>query len=221
MTRTKKLITCALLIAVSAALALLSDVLPIRLPFGGSVTIVSMLPIVLASYLFGLKWGLGTAFVYSVVQLFISFKTVSAFFLPGEDQMILWKALLICLIDYIVAYTVIGFSGVFRKAISNPSAALCLGSVVGLTLRYLAHTVSGAIFFGSWANWFFEDSFPEYGEAAGRFSAWALAHFSGSGLGWFYSVVYNGLYMIPEIVLTAIVAFILPLFLKKYVKVSD
>lgn len=215
------MITCALLIALSTVLALVSDVLPLRLPFGGSITLASMLPIVIAAYLFGTGWGLGSAFVYSVIQLFISFKTVSAYFLPGEDQMILWKALLICLLDYIVAYTLIGFSGLFRKAIKNPSPALCLGSVVGLFLRYFAHIVSGAIFFGSWANWFFEDSFPEYGEAAGRFSAWALAHFSGSGLGWFYSAVYNGLYMIPEIVLTAILAFILPLFLKKYIKPVD
>ncbi len=221
MTKTKKLVTCALLVAVSTALALLSDILPIRLPFGGSITLVSMLPIVIAAYMFGLKWGIGSAFVYSVVQLLISFKTVSAYFLPGEDQMVLWKALLICLIDYIIAYTVIGFAGVFRKTVKNTSASLCLGSVVGLFLRYLAHIISGAIFFGSWAGWFFEDKFPEYGEATGRFSEWALAHFSGDGLGWFYSVVYNGLYMIPEIVLTAVVAFILPLFLKKYIKVYD
>ena len=40
---------------------------------------------------------------------------------------------------------------------------------------------------------------------------------SGGVLALFYSIVYNGLYMIPEIILTAILAFILPKVLGKYI----
>ena len=61
------------------------------------------------------------------------------------------------------------------------------------------HIISGAIFFGAWAEWFFsQDNFYKIGEKI-------LSTFSGAGLAFIYSVFYNGLYMIPEIIITAIV----------------
>lgn len=213
MSNTKKLSTCAILVAMATALAIISMVLPLQLPFGGSVTFASMLPIVICAYMFGVKWGLGSAFVFSVIQMILGGKTVASFFLPGDSRMIWWQAILVCLIDYIAAYTVIGFAGIFSKKDKNPSVSLCLGSVFGLLLRYLCHFISGAIFFGIWAEWFFSE--------AGAFGEWVLSHMSGTGLAMFYSLVYNGLYMIPEIILTAVLAFILPKFLGKYIKVSE
>ena len=53
MSNTKKLSTCAVLVAMATALAIISMVLPLRLPFGGSVTFASMLPIVICAYMFG------------------------------------------------------------------------------------------------------------------------------------------------------------------------
>lgn len=75
-------------------------------------------------------------------------------------------------------------------------------SIVALSLRYLAHIISGYIFFGTWAEWFFSQD----GFALG---AKILEKFSGQGLALLYSVIYNGLYMIPEIIITAIVALII------------
>ena len=213
MTNTKKLSTCAILVAMATALALISKVLPLELPFGGSVTFASMPPIVICAYMFGVKWGLGSAFVFSIVQMLLGGKTVASFFLPGDSQMIWWQAILVCLIDYIAAYTVIGFAGIFSKKDKNPSVALCEGAIFGLLLRYLCHFISGAIFFGIWAEWFFSE--------AGAFGEWVLARMSGVGLAMFYSIFYNGLYMVPEIILTAVLAFILPKFLGKYIKVCD
>lgn len=210
MTNTKKLSTCAVLIAMAAALALVSELIPLQLPFGGSVTLASMLPIVLCGYMFGVKWGLGSAFVFSIIQMILGAKTVASFFMPGDSQMIWWKAVLVCLIDYVLAYTVIGFSGLFAGKFKSTSAELCLGSVVALLLRYLCHIVSGAIFFGVWAEWFFSE--------AGSFGAWVLSNMSGGTLALFYSVVYNGLYMIPEIILTAILAFVLPKLMKNQIR---
>jgi thiamine transporter len=67
-------------------------------------------------------------------------------------------------------------------------------------LRYVAHVVSGAIFFGTWAEWFFtQDGFPAWGQAI-------LNTFSGDALATVYSIIYNGTYMIPEIIITAVVA---------------
>ena len=130
-------------------------------------------------------------------------KTVAAFFLPGDSQMVVWQALCVCLLDYIVAFTVLGFGGIFRNKIKNPSAALALGAFVALSLRYIVHIISGAIFFGAWAEWFFtQEGFYSIG-------AKIMETFSGAELSIAYSVFYNGLYMIPEIIITTIVAAIL------------
>ncbi len=211
MKNTKKLAMSAMLVALSAVLALISMMIPLQLPFGGSVTLASMLPIVLVGYMFGVKWGLGSALVFAVIQLFLGWGTVTAFFMPGEEQMRWYKAILVCLIDYILAYTVLGFSGIFSKKIKKPAVALCLGSIFALMLRYICHILSGAIFFGTWAEWFFTDVMPGMGE-------WVLSSFSGWGLAAVYSVVYNGLYMIPEIILTAVLAAIVPAIMGKYVR---
>lgn len=213
MKNTKKLAVCAMMVALASALAIVSMLIPLRLPFGGDITLACMLPIVVAGYMYGTKWGLGTAFVFSIVQMILGGKTVASFFLPGDSQMIWWQAIIVCLLDYILAYTVIGFSGLFAKKIKNPSVALCAGSAFGLLLRYIVHIISGAIFFGIWAEWFFSE--------AGAFGEWVLSHISGNALSWFYSVCYNGLYMIPEIILTSILGFVLPIFLGKYIKPQD
>ena len=170
---TKVLVECALLIAIATVLNVVCSFIPfLNLPFGGGFTICSMLPIVLAAYRNGTKWGLLTGFVYAVVQMLLGFKTVSAFFMPSSDSyMVLWKAICVCLIDYIIAYTVLGFGGIFRNKIKNPSASLCVGSIVALSLRYLAHIISGYIFFGTWAEWFFsQDGFALGAKILEKFS---------------------------------------------------
>ena len=137
--KTKALVESGLLLALATILSMLKI---FELPYGGSITLASMLPIVIIAYRRGLKWGIGAAGVYSVLQIFTGMKTVSAFFLPGDSQEIWWRALLIVFLDYIVAYTVIGFAAVFRKK-ASASEALCLGAVFGLLLRFLTHIVSG------------------------------------------------------------------------------
>lgn len=198
----RRLTTTAILIAISVVLALLSDLFSLRLPMGGSVTLASMLPLVIVSYLYGTRWGLCASFTYALLQLFLlSWRTVSAFFLPNSDSyMILWQALLVCLIDYVVAYTVIGFSGLCRRL--NKRVALPLGALIGVGLRYVAHIVSGAVFYGAWAEWFF----AEGSELPAEVNAFFLNTFSGASLSVAYSAVYNGLYMIPEIILTTVIA---------------
>ena len=189
-------------ILISAAM-ILSFIQPFQLPFGGGITIAGMLPIVLISYRHGVKWGIFSAFVYSLLQLATGISTVRAFFLPeSEGGYVLWKALCIVFLDYILAYTVLGFGGVFRRRLS-PSWALCLGSVTALGLRYIVHIISGAVFFGTWAEWFFtQEGFYSIGSAI-------MENFSGDSLAVVYSVFYNGLYMLPEILITSIAAYTL------------
>ena len=198
--RTEAITISAIMIAFSVSISAICAVMPfLNLPFGGGFTIASMLPIIIVAYMYGTKWGILTAFVYSVLQMLLGFNTVSAFFLPGDSQMIWWRAILVCLIDYVLAYTVLGFGGIFRKNLDTKKA-LCIGSIVAISLRYIAHIVSGAVFFGAWAEWFFtQEGFPAWGQTI-------LDTFSGDALAIIYSIIYNGTYMIPEIIITAIVA---------------
>lgn len=194
----ERLVFSAVFIALASVLSLFQ---PFHLPQGGGITILSMLPIIVISYRYGIKWGLGSAFIFSILQMLFGFNTVSAFFMPGDNQQVWWKAIIICLMDYILAYSAMCLGGLFRKN-SNPSTALCLGSIVALSVRYLTHILSGAIFFGTWAEWWFTDVM------SGEFGASVLAEYSGFSLALFYSIIYNGLYMLPEIILTAIGAFV-------------
>ncbi|MGM9631630.1 MAG: energy-coupled thiamine transporter ThiT [Eubacteriales bacterium] len=198
--RTEALTVSAVMVAFAISIAAVCAALPfLNLPFGGGFTVASMLPIIIVAYMYGTKWGLLTAFVYSIMQMLLGFNTVSSFFLPGDSQMIWYRAIIVCLIDYVIAYTVLGFGGIFRKKLSK-GKALCLGSIVAISLRYIAHIISGAIFFGTWAEWFFtQDGFPAWGQAI-------VDALSGASLSIVYSIIYNGLYMIPEIIITAVVA---------------
>ena len=200
---TVRLVESALLIAIAAVIELISKALGLELPFGGTITLASMFPIVLVACKYGTKWGLLSGFTYSLVQMLLGAKTVSAMFLPGDDQMVLWQAICICLLDYVLAYTLLGLGGIFKGKFKKPAAELALGAFVALLLRYLVHIVSGAIFYGAYAEWFFtQEGFYSIGEKI-------LGTFSGSSLAIAYSIFYNGLYMVPEIILTTVVAAIL------------
>lgn len=195
--RLRKLVTCAMLIAIAIVLTF---VVAYESPFGGSVTVLSMLPIVLIGYLYGVKWGFGSALVFGILKILVSMKTVSALFMPGDSQQLWWKAILICLLDYVIAYTVLGVASLFRK-IGKPSAALGIGALVACVCRYIVHVISGAVFYGSWASWFF----GELGETG----AAIMEKYSGASLSILYSVLYNAVYMIPETILTTVAAFII------------
>jgi thiamine transporter len=198
--RTQALTVSAIMIAFATSISAICAVMPfLNLPFGGGFTIASMLPIIIVAYMYGTKWGLLTAFAYSILQMLLGFNTVSAFFLPGDSQMLWWRAVLVIFIDYILAYSVLGLGGVFRKKFETKKA-IVLGSIFAISLRYISHILSGAIFFGTWAEWFFtQDGFYSWGQKI-------LETFSGASLATVYSIIYNGTYMIPEIVITAIVA---------------
>ncbi|MBQ4630743.1 MAG: energy-coupled thiamine transporter ThiT [Clostridia bacterium] len=211
--KTKKLVTTAMLLAFALILSLIQI---IKLPFGGSVTLVSMLPVILIGYMYGIKYGLCSAFVYSILQMLVGFGTVSAFFLPGDSQMALTSAVLICVIDYVFAYSVLGLGGLFKNKIKNDTLAFCIGVTVCILLRYIMHIISGYIFFGAWAEWFFADStgLSQIGALKG-FCSWVMSNFGGKSLSLFYSVIYNGSYMLPELIITLLVSPVVTRILKK------
>lgn len=205
--KVRRLTVSAMMLALATVLAIVCAYIPfLNLPFGGGFTVASMLPIVLVAYMYGIKWGFFTSACYSVIQILLSLTqgaggTVMALFMPASDDFMGYgKGVLVILIDYIIAYTVLGIGGIYRNCVKNKTLALSLGTLTALSLRYIAHIISGYIFYGAWAEWFFtQDGFYSVG-------GFILDNFSGNMLSLVYSVFYNGLFMIPEIIITTIAA---------------
>ncbi len=209
--KTRKLTESAMLIAVAIVLELMSKMFIPELPFGGQITLCSMLPVVLISYRHGVKWGLGAGFAYALLEMALGAKTVAAAFQPGYfgDEALVVNALVMCFMDYIAAFTALGLGGIFRNRIQKPGTALTLGAFVALSARYLCHVISGYVLFAGWAEWFFtQDGFPTWG-------AQLVSNLSPELLGLTYSLVYNGMYMLPEMLITCLGA----LFITKAPKV--
>ena len=199
---TKRMTESAMLLSLAVVLDVVSKMFIPPMTFGGQVTLASMLPVVLIGYRYGIRWGMASGFCYGLIQMALGGGTVAAAFQPGffgEGRMIL-NAFIMCALDYMLAYSLLGLAGVFRNVIVTPSLALMLGTVTAMTARYLAHVTSGYILFSGWAVWFFtQDGFPAWG-------AVLVETLSPEMLGLAYSVVYNGMYMVPETILTAIAA---------------
>lgn len=203
--KTKRLTESAMLLAVAIILELLSKTFIPEMAFGGQFTIASMLPVVLVSYRHGMKWGFVASFTYALIEMVMGAKTMAAAFQPGYfgDAAMIGNALLMGLMDYVVAYTLLGLGGIFRNRIKHPGISLMCGSLVALSARYLAHIISGYILFAGWAESFFtQESFPAWG-------AWLVENLNPATLALAYSAVYNGFYMIPEMIFTALAALFL------------
>ena len=203
-TKTKRLTESAMLIALAVVLELVGRMVIPPMPFGGQLTLCAMLPIVLISYRHGVRWGLTAGFGYSLVQMALGADVVTAAFQPGYfgDGSMIGKALTMCLMDYMLAYTLLGLGGCFRGKIRSKGVSLMCGAVTAMAGRYLSHIFSGYILFSGWAEWFFQEGFPAWGASL-------VESLSPAALGWIYSIVYNGMYMIPEMILTAAAALLI------------
>ena len=199
--KTKRLTESAMLIAISFVLELVSKMLIPPLPFGGQVTLAMMLPVILISYRHGVAWGLLSGAAYSLLQMAAGAGNVTAAFQPGYfgDGRMIANAILMCALDYVLAYTSLGLGGVFRRRL-DPRRALCAGTALAIAVRYLCHVASGYILFSGWAEWFFtQEGFPAWGAAL-------VSSLNPAALGLAYSAVYNGMFMLPELVLTTLAA---------------
>lgn len=184
MEMSKKPVYKLTLSAVFVALAtVLSFIKVVKMPLGGSVTLLSMLPIVMISVMLGLKWGIGSAFVYSLIQLFLGI-TMDGLLGWGLTPVMLVGTILL---DYIVAFTVLGIAGIFAK---KGYAGICGGVALAIVFRFLSHFLSGFVIFKNL------EQFEIFGSL-----------FTNRPV--LYSLAYNGLYMLPELVITVVGAAIL------------
>ena len=175
-----KLTLSAIFVALATVLSLIKVV---KMPLGGSVTLLSMLPIVMISVMLGLKWGFGSAFVYSLIQLILGI---------AMDGLLGWGLTPVMLVgtillDYIIAFTVLGIAGIFVK---KGYAGICGGVVLAVVLRFFSHFLSGVIIFKNL------EQFEIFGSLFVNRPV-------------LYSLAYNGFYMLPELVITTVAAVLL------------
>lgn len=161
--------------AMVALATVLSYIRVFKLPWGGSITLLSMLPIALFSIRRGVKSGLVVSFVFSLVQF-------GQGILDGLFGWGLTPGMLVAciLLDYILAFSALGLAGLFRK---KETAGWIGGICVAVLIRFLMHFLSGVVIWKS------------YGALWEGFS---------TDNSWLYSLVYNGCYMIPELIFTVI-----------------
>lgn len=127
--KTRQLVFCA----VSMALAIVTSFIKLAsLPFGGSITLFSMMFICLIGYFYGPQIGLTTGLAYGILQLIINP------YIYAPLQVIL---------DYPAAFAALGLSGLFYRK----KHGLIIGYITGCIGRYICHVISGYIFFAAYA----------------------------------------------------------------------
>ena len=126
---TKKLALMALCIATSFTLSFIKVKLSL---YGGSITLLSMLPLIFFAYTYGFSYGLMAGFIYGILQFIESpyILTVATFSL-----------------DYILPFSSVMIAPIFKKFIKNKAISFSLGVVAVYILRISFHILSGMIFY--------------------------------------------------------------------------
>lgn len=167
MTRNQPKWTTRMMANASLCIALafiLSYVKLYEMPQGGSVTLASMLPIFMFAYAYGVAPGLMIGFAYGLLQ----FVQGGWFVHPVQF-----------LLDYPLAFAMLGFTGIARKL--PDSWGMIPGILLGTFMRFLCAFLTGVFF---------------WGEGAGDQNLLI------------YSAVYNGTYLIPETIICLVIAMI-------------
>ena len=110
---------------------------------------------------------------------------LTGFYAPPVTNFISYVAVI--LLDYIIAYSVLGLAHVFYSLFGKKNWSIAVSGVIVTFLRYICHIFSGILIWGVYA--------PE-----GQTVLW-------------YSLTYNGSYMIPEIIITGVVLSLMSKFL--------
>ena len=157
--------------AIMIALAEILSFLPLyKMPWGGSIDL-AMLPI----FVFCARWGFGPGLLVSAAHAILQ-----TLFEGGIA--IGWQSIIG---DFLVAYLVLGFAGLFWKMKNG----YFIGTFVGCLIRFLVHYVVGATI---WAEYM-----PEV------FFSMTMT------TPWIYSALYNGAYMVPDCILCLLIGWLL------------
>ena len=140
------------------------------MPQGGSVTAGEMIPIIIFALRHGSLPGIIVGALYGLVQMLFG----GSIFHPIQ-----------AILDYPVAFGVLGLAGLFSSEFEKTKKILPVikGASLGIVLRMIAHTLTGAIFFASYAP---EGQNP-----------------------WAYSIIYNASYLVVEFATTIVIIYLL------------
>lgn len=165
----------AIMLALAYVLDVLCKLIPFEFPNGGGISI-AVLPLIYYTYRRGTAWGLGAGLVFSAIQI------ISGWYAPPAGTW--WSFVLCVLLDYILAFTVLGLADLFATLFGKHRlVGYGVGAVVVCVLRFVCSFLSGVLLWGSYA--------PE-----------------GMNV-WVYSLVYNGGYMLPNAVLVGVLSVLL------------
>lgn len=166
-----KITFTSIMAALAIVFGLINKFIPglnIQMPQGGSIFGFSMIPLVFIGLILGFKYGVIGGVLYGGVSLIL------------DGGFYHWASIFT---DYLIAFGVLGIVGLFRKGIYSWKV-LILAIVTAGFLRYLSHSIGGAIIF---------------------------AEFAPEGMSpWFYSfIIYNAPYMLSSITFTVIISILL------------
>lgn len=165
---TRMMVEAGMMIAL--AIVLSEFVRLFKMPMGGSVTLGGMVPLFLFSFRWGWKKGLLVGAVYGILDL-----VIGGFYSMHPISI---------LMDYPMAFAMIGLSGFFKR---TPAGYIC-GVLTGVAGRFLIHVISGIVFYASYAP---EGQSPLV-----------------------YSILYNGSYLSLEMIITMILTVLILKFIK-------
>ncbi|MDD4658982.1 MAG: energy-coupled thiamine transporter ThiT [Eubacteriales bacterium] len=174
---TRTIVEAGMMLALAVVLGLIK---PFSLPFGGSVTAGSMIPLLLIAMMRGPVVGITVGVLCGIINYFLGGWLVS----PVQ-----W------LLDYPLAFGALGLAGFVWNPVRKGTIKLgwesllaVAATIVGLGGRFISHFLAGV--------WFWGSSAPEGMPA------------------WKYSLGYQASYLVPEIILSAVILYFLapPLF---------
>ncbi len=126
----------ALLIALATVLELIfENFIHIEMPQGGGVSLAG-LPIILAGYRHGYKYGLVSGLCFGIINFMLGgfwFHWGSIFF------------------DYLLPFTALGLTGFFQKSGQKNIFMFIIGIIIASFVRYVFHSLSGVLFFQEYA----------------------------------------------------------------------
>ena len=127
---TKKLTLSAVMIALSAVLSLVKVY---ELPLGGSITLLSMLPVCVVAICYGTKWGLCTSGLYAIIQIAMDLGKLMGYGMTAGT----WIGCLV--FDYILAFGALGLAGLWK---SKGTVGMCAGVAIACVIRFISHFIS-------------------------------------------------------------------------------
>ncbi|MGI6700979.1 MAG: energy-coupled thiamine transporter ThiT [Christensenellales bacterium] len=166
--------------AVSIGLSFaLSYIKVFEMPYGGAITVGSLVPLIIFSYVYGFRAGLFAGAVYGLLQ----FMQGPYFLTPVQF-----------LLDYILAFAAISAAGAVGLIINNRRTALIVSVPCVLIVRLIIHILAGFIFYSSVTMRAGE--IPIFGNTS-------------TMSGFTYSFLYNTTYILPDMLIALVIVILL------------